>query len=242
MDVGALRRVLKQFGHWRRLQERVQTLPENQASIGRALTLEEQKRLLDTASGNPEWEHVYCAAFIAANTSMRPVEVKHLRWQNVDLFEGTVTVRRSKNATSHRVIPLNQPARAAFGRMVARAQKIGHDKPEHFIWPACRWHHPDPLRPARSWDNAWQSLRTAANLPGLRFHDLRHTVLTELGEMGVPDHVMESISGHLSRRMLEHYSHVRLEASAGHWKSWTPGGSERRPKPRLQASRPNGPF
>ena len=30
--------------------------------------------------------------------------------------------------------------------------------------------------------------------------------------LGVPDHVMESISGHLSRRMLEHYSHIRLEA------------------------------
>ena len=34
----------------------------------------------------------------------------------------------------------------------------------------------------------------------------------ELAEMGVPDHVIESITGHLSRRMLEHYSHVRLEA------------------------------
>ena len=30
--------------------------------------------------------------------------------------------------------------------------------------------------------------------------------------MGVPDHVIESITGRLSRRMLEHYSHVRLEA------------------------------
>jgi hypothetical protein len=25
-----------------------------------------------------------------------------------------------------------------------------------------------------------------------------------------PDHVVESITGHLSRRMLEHYSHIRL--------------------------------
>ena len=34
----------------------------------------------------------------------------------------------------------------------------------------------------------------------------------ELAEMGVADHVLESISGHLSRRMLEHYSHIRLDA------------------------------
>lgn len=30
--------------------------------------------------------------------------------------------------------------------------------------------------------------------------------------MGVADHVLESISGHLSRRMLEHYSRIRIDA------------------------------
>ena len=53
---------------------------------------------------------------------------------------------------------------------------------------------------------------TAAGLPGFRFHDLRHTVVTRLLEAGEPDHVVESITGHLSRRMLEHYSHIRLKA------------------------------
>ncbi|MEO8451895.1 MAG: tyrosine-type recombinase/integrase [Gemmatimonadota bacterium] len=62
------------------------------------------------------------------------------------------------------------------------------------------------------WDTAWRALRDAAGLQGLRFHDLRHTVITELAELGVADHVLESISGHLSRRMLEHYSHIRIDA------------------------------
>ncbi|MGH9257204.1 MAG: tyrosine-type recombinase/integrase [Vicinamibacterales bacterium] len=58
-------------------------------------------------------------------------------------------------------------------------------------------------------------LRGASELvPGLRFHDLRHTVITELLEAGEPDHVVESITGHLSRRMLEHYSHIRIDAIA----------------------------
>src|SRR4029434_6482559 len=61
------------------------------------------------------------------------------------------------------------------------------------------------------WDTAWRALRDATGLPGLRFHDRRHTVITELAEMGVADHVRESISGHLSRRMLEHYSHIRID-------------------------------
>jgi hypothetical protein len=37
-------------------------------------------------------------------------------------------------------------------------------------------------------------------------------VITELAEMGVADRVLESISGHLSRRMLEHYAHIRIDA------------------------------
>ena len=62
---------------------------------------------MEGAASNQEWEHVYCAAIVAANTSMRPVEVKHLRRCDVDLVKKLVHVRRSKNEPSHRVIPLN---------------------------------------------------------------------------------------------------------------------------------------
>jgi integrase len=86
MDVGALRKVLKRYGHWRRLQDHVKMLSEvESAPIRQALTPEEQKRLHETAASNPEWEHVYCAAVLAANTSMRGVEVKHVRPKDVDL-------------------------------------------------------------------------------------------------------------------------------------------------------------
>ena len=186
--------------------------PQNAQPIGRALTREEQERLFRTAASNPAWEHVYCAAIVAANTSMRPVEVKHLRRQDVDLLEGTVRVRRSKLATSLRVIPLNASARKALARMWERCEAMGFTAPEHYLWPSCRWGRYDPTKPTKKWDTAWRNLRDKAALPGLRFHDLRHTIITELAEMGVPDHVMESISGHLSRHMLEHYSHIRMEA------------------------------
>jgi len=66
--------VLKSCGRWRPLAEHVRNLPERQHPIGRALTADEQKRLFAAAASNQEWEHVYCAAVVAANTSMRPVE------------------------------------------------------------------------------------------------------------------------------------------------------------------------
>jgi hypothetical protein len=143
---------------------------------------------------------------------MRPVEVKHLRRCDVDLVKKLLHVRRSKNETSHRVIPLNTSALNALARMFERADMLGHTEPENYLWPACQWGRFDPTQPMLKWDTAWRALRDAAGLQGLRFHDLRHTVITELAEMGVADHVLESITGHLSRRMLEHYSHIRIDA------------------------------
>jgi integrase len=64
---------------------------------------------------------------------------------------------------------------------------------------------------ASKWDTAWRALGDAAGLPGLRFHHLRHTVVTRLLEAGEPDHVVESITGHLSRRSKD-YSHIRIKA------------------------------
>ena len=45
-----------------------------------------------------------------------------------------------------------------------------------------------------------------------RWHDNRHTLLTELAESGAGDEVIMSIAGHVSRAMLSRYSYVRMEA------------------------------
>ncbi len=83
----------------------------------------------------------------------------------------------------------------------------------------------DPTRPVASWRTAWRTLRKAAakgdkakgvpempQLASLRFHDLRHHAITELAESGASEQAIMAIAGHVSRRMLERYSHVRLEA------------------------------
>ena len=67
-------------------------------------------------------------------------------------------------------------------------------------------------RPQKTWRTAWRSLTKAAGLRGLRFHDLRHQAITELAEAGASDATMMALAGHMSREMLEHYSHVRMEA------------------------------
>src|ERR1700755_572831 len=51
-----------------------------------------------------------------------------------------------------------------------------------------------------------EAARRSAARPfrGFRFHDLRHQSITEMGEAGIPEAAMQSIAGHLSKKMLDH--------------------------------------
>jgi hypothetical protein len=41
---------------------------------------------------------------------------------------------------------------------------------------------------------------------------MRHQAITKLAESGASEQTIMSLAGHVSRKMLEHYSHIRLEA------------------------------
>ncbi len=72
---------------------------------------------------------------------------------------------------------------------------------------------------------AWR--QAAAPYSGFRFHDLRHQAVTELAEGGAPDSVIQSIAGHMSKRMQDHYSHVRMAAKELRWTRSPPGWHSR---------------
>jgi integrase len=42
----------------------------------------------------------------------------------------------------------------------------------------------------------WYVVRARAELPGVRFHDLRHAFVTLLLDMGVQPHIVQAIAGH----------------------------------------------
>ena len=100
---------------------------------------------------------------------------------------------------------------------------------------------PDSTKPMSGWRSAWRSITRAINCPscgqlqqparvcandeckadlskvksplhGLRFHDLRHHAITELAESQASERTIMAIAGHISPRMLEHYSHIRMDA------------------------------
>jgi len=143
---------------------------------------------------------------------MRGCEIKQLQWRDIDLMERTLTIRKSKTEAGERVIPLNSDAWNTVLSLYRRAQALGDVMPEHYVFLACEASHFDATRPMASWRTAWRNLRNAASLPKLRFHDLRHHAITELAESQASDSTVMAIAGHVSPKMLQHYSHVRIQA------------------------------
>jgi len=210
LELAIVRGVLKRAKRWHLIADEVKPLPVRN-NVGRALSDEEKLRLLRAAAKKPEWQLARLAMTLALNTTMRACEIKGLRWRDVNPTERTLTVLRSKTTAGERVIPLNNDAMAAVRELWERAKAFEGNEPAHFVFPACECGRINPSLPQKSWRTAWRSLRMEAGLRGLRFHDLRHQAITELAESHASDQTIMSITGHVSREMLEHYSHVRLK-------------------------------
>ena len=57
-----------------------------------------------------------------------------------------------------------------------------------------------------------RDLLPISGIKNFRFYDLRHHAITELREAGVREQTMLAIAGHVSKKMLDRYSHARMQA------------------------------
>jgi len=211
-EVKALLRLLKRAKLLSRIRDDVKLLPVKREPH-EVLTEVQKQRLFETAAGKPEWQIAYCAALLTANTSMRPVELKRLRWDDVESQSRIVTVRLSKTKAGTRSIPLNQEAWSAIVAMKQRADALGTYDLDSYVFPRM-FPTMDAKQPMghTGWRGAWRSLRKAAGMPRLRFYDLRHQCITEMLEGGIPEGVIREIAGHVDPEMTKLYSHPRMAA------------------------------
>jgi integrase len=211
MEMSAIGRLLKRARRWHHVAADIKPLKQGPSTIGRALAPEQKNKLLEVVRSKPEWLAVRCAIELALYTTMRGGELKHLRWRNVDFKNRVINVGRSKTAAGLRTIPLSKTAFQALSDLWDRARELGSTEPDHYVFPKCENGQFDATKPQKSWRTSFRKITSLAGLKGLRFHDLRHHAITELAETGATDYTILSIAGHVSRRMLDHYCHVRLE-------------------------------
>jgi integrase len=214
-ELQVLRQVLKRHKLWANLEGEVKFERESE-NIGKALTPDEETQLLKACESN---QLLHTVVTVALNTTLRKNEIRLLRWSQIDFLKRTLTVGKSKTeGGTGREIPLNPPAYAA---LIKWAGRFPESKRESYVFPACEAAgieraHPtseriDATRPIKSWRTAWRAALKRAGLQ-IRFHDLRHTCITKLAESQASEQTIMSIAGDLSRRMLEHYSHIRMAA------------------------------
>jgi len=156
---------------------------------------------------------IYPALVIALNCGMRDAEIRLLTWDQIDIEKQFLTVGRSKtDAGTGRTIPFND---ALLDALVEHSrwyvQQFGETRPEWFVFPGGGRFPDNPAVAITTLKTAWAMVRRKAGVKG-RWHDNRHTLITELAESGAGDETIMEIAGHVSRQMLSRYSHIRMEA------------------------------
>ena len=218
IEVGVLRGILKKAKLWREIADEVSFLPEN-PSPGRAISEEEEHRLLKACAESRN-RGLYGVVMLALNTGMRAGEIRSLKWGQVDFLGRSLTVGKTKTkAGTGRPIPLND---RAFELLKHWRAQFSEPQLEHFVFPKEKYglsgdsrqpcaYHMDPTRQMNSWKVAWRGALKRAGVK-CRFHDLRHTFISRLAESQASDSTIMALAGHVSREMMERYSHIRTAA------------------------------
>ncbi len=204
-----LRRAIVQALKWGLVGRNVVTLvdaPRVEHKVLRPFTPEEAQKFLEAVKGD-RLEALYS---VALSLGLRQGEALGLRWDDVDLENGTLSVRYAlqrvkgklelvepKTQKSRRTIALPAMAVSALTKhkMVQESERE---------WAADRWQVTGhvftstigtPLDDCNVTHQFHRILKTAG-LPRLRFHDLRHTCATLLIAQGVHPRYVMDILGH----------------------------------------------
>ena len=212
-EVGELFRIMGEQGEavLLKLKRAKKLRLKEREDVGQSLNQEEEKRLLIEAkkSSSPL---IYPALVMALNTGLRDSELRHTTWGQVDLFKCILTVGKSKTAEgAGRTIPINEVLYDVL--MEHRRWYEGHVAPvrNQYVFPGGAYRRYKPSKAISSFKTAWTTLKKRTGIH-VRFHDTRHTLITKLVESGAGDETIMAIAGHVSRRMLKRYAHIRTEA------------------------------
>lgn len=226
LEISTLRQILRTYGLWAPIGERVKHLRERQG-IGRAISREDEEKLFDAIriSRSPALLPLFV---LAIDTGLRRSELRALRlkdlkleWQDGLIRSGGLCVPKSKTeAGTGRIVPLTQRVCAVLSLWLSR---FPNARPDSYLFLAhkvgvsgnsrtARAYAFDPSRPMGEFKKAWSDALRRARLK-YRWHDCRHTFITRLAENpAVSEETIRALAGHVSRKMLERYSHIRVAA------------------------------
>src|SRR5919112_4065131 len=183
------------------------------------LDAEQARRILEAAHGN-RLEALYV---LAVTAGLRIGELLGLKWEDIDLDAETLRVRRTRSQAktgptftapkngkgrgirlTRRAVDALKPHKAAQN---AERLKLGDLWQDDNLVFCTMGGKPLDFQNLRA--TSFKPLLKKADLPDIRFHDLRHTCATLLLSRGHHPKLVQELLGHSSVAMtLDRYSHV----------------------------------
>jgi integrase len=195
-ELAYLKLLFNCFRDWRKYEGENPVMgikgPKESEGRTRHLTQEEEGRLLGAAK-----EPLRTLIILGTNTGLRiEAEALTLRWDNLDLEEGYLTVEGaySKNHETA-TIPLNNRAVEALKTLKTASRG-------EYVFVG---RNGKPLKSIRT---AFTTACNHAKLSGVTPHVLRHTFASRLGEAGVSDGTIQALGRWKEARMIRRYKHL----------------------------------
>lgn len=169
--------------------------PKQSRGRVRFLSEEEFPRLLDSCKASNNLL-LYPIVMLALTTGMRSGEVLKLKWQDIDLSKGRLTLYETKNGEIRVVaIPSNTvKVLEAFYQSQLRLSPL--------LFPGT-----DPTKPI-DFRSAWRFALKRAKITDFVFHDLRHTFASYLVMSGASLAEVAEALGHKTLAMVKRYAHL----------------------------------
>jgi len=135
-------------------------------------------------------------------TGMRRGELRLLKWEDVDLENGYIYVQETKNNDS-RAIPVCDV-------LLDTLKDLKRNSRSEYVFTTPEG---EPYASKTAWRTAWHNTLKKAGIGKLRFHDLRHTFVSNLIVEEKEDYAtVMALSGHKDITVLKRYSHTRESA------------------------------
>jgi len=159
----------------------------------RILSKEECERLL-AACAKSRNALLVPIVTLAITTGMRQGEILNLTWSDIDLDQGIVTIKDTKNGRPRSV--------HIVATVLEQLKKLAQERKPNipFVFPSKKRFGKIAIR------KAWEEALARCGIKDLRFHDLRHTFCTYAANSGASNLQLKSAMGHQTTQMLERYT------------------------------------
>lgn len=178
------------------------------------LTEAQVEKFLEVVKQDPVWSDFF---YTELTTGMRRGEICGLRWTDFDERTGTLRIRRSVTSPKGGGVQVGETKTETGSRSILLPPSTAEILRERKKKSYSQWIFHDPVQPELPLPPAtayrrMKILLRYAELPSIRFHDLRHTFATHALSSGVDAKTLSGILGHTNASFtLDTYTHVTTD-------------------------------